>query len=73
MGCLLSVHQQVAGSNPVWSTTWKLYRYNGCRASLSFRQFSRKSISGDSCMAKCLAKTAEVRLMSFAYLNRFQR
>ena len=41
--------------------------------SLLSRQFSRKSIAGDSCMAKRLAKTAEVRLMSFAYLNRSQR
>ena len=74
MGYLLSVHQQVAGSNPVWRTTRKPYSHNGCGAFSLLREFSQNTILLDIRWIKVSAKERPRRggADQLSYLNRSQ-
>ena len=62
MGYLLSVHQQIAGSNPVWCTTQKLYSSEGCGALPSLRQFTPHDFAGDLLDKRTRKRKASMKL-----------
>ena len=74
MGYLLSVHQQVAGSNPVWRTLRKPYSFRSCGAFSLLREFCQNAILLDIGWMKVSAKERPRRggADQLSYLNRSQ-